>query len=116
MVLIAQLMLITMALFSYFIHLLLMHRFVGQRPIVTSFKTHFFTIMFIYFGIKWVQVASPVLFLSAPANEVSLFFDELYFGLAIALAILVTFNAVSAEAFTEFTGFLKQKVLKHEKS
>lgn len=102
MLLTIQLILISLIVFSYFIHLLLMHRFIGKRTIINSFKTQFFTIMFLYFGIKWTEIAAPTLFEAAPMQAMNFLFDELYFALALALAILVSFNAFSAEVFSEF--------------
>ncbi|MBI5884549.1 hypothetical protein HZB89_00445 [archaeon] len=116
MALILQLVLVSLVLFSYFIHLLLMRRFINQRPIINSFKTHFFAIMFVYFSIKWIQLASNELFADVPRGALGLLFDELYFALTVALALLVLFNAFSAGAITEFINFIKNRMNKGDEA
>lgn len=102
-----QLLLLAIACFVYFIHLILMKRYVYQRTIINSFKTQIYLIIFIYFIIKLVQIVHPQLF-SASAQEYDLLISYLYLGLATLFLILIAFNAVSANIYSELKKEVKE--------
>jgi len=91
-----ELVILTCILFLYLIHLILMRRYMFQRPIINSFKTYLFTIAFFYFAIKFAFIYFNFFASETQLIEIE---EQLYFVIALAFFIFIFSSAFSADVF-----------------